>query len=120
MFPKAWGTKNPRYTDEFTEVVDIEIVKGGFSSRHLHDHKYNYFIVKVGVLRVVTYDAQGNRGRAAILRAESPGWRVHPGVFHRFEALSNVVATEIYWSSDGTPIDPEDIVRSDVGGIKEA
>ena len=40
---------------------------------------------------------------------------VPPGVEHRFEALKNTKALEVYWTND---LDPGDIVRKDTGGMK--
>ena len=40
---------------------------------------------------------------------------VPPAVDHRFEAMEDTRALEIYWI-DG--LDPNDIVRRDIGGLK--
>ena len=41
---------------------------------------------------------------------------VPPGVDHRFDALEDTKALEVYWV-DG--LDPSDIVRKDTGGLRE-
>ena len=40
---------------------------------------------------------------------------VPPGVDHRFEAMEDTKALEVYWI-DG--LDPSDIVRKDTGGLR--
>ena len=72
-----------------------------------------------GVLMVHFYgdSSDANNGSIAYSVTLEPGDKlvVPPKVWHRFQALSeNVDLIEAYWSA---PVDPDDIVRKDVGGV---
>ena len=80
-------------------------------SRHHHENKWNRFIVLEGKLKITIY--KGDRSDETIL-TEGMFSDVPPEIDHRFEALEDTKALEVYWV-DG--LDPTDIVRKDSGGI---
>ena len=110
---KYWGNTQCIFIHLLSEAHRIEAVKGGFCSKHKHQNKWNRFFVESGELRVTIYKEHGEE-----ITVVKPGQftDVPPGVYHRFEALTDVVAYEFYWV-DG--IQTNDIVRDDVGGRKK-
>lgn len=113
---KLWGENHPISLTESFELHHATIREGGFSSRHKHERKFNLFYVVTGALHLYIYDADSDKPRESILLTSRERYTVPPGVFHRFEAMTNVELLESYWVSEGT-VDPNDIVRTDEGGI---
>ena len=109
---KFWGTTQCFFENCTSEVHYIEAVKGGFCSRHHHENKWNRFIVLEGALKVIIYkqDGQDETNLTDGMFSDVP-----PAGDHRFEAMEDTRALEIYWI-DG--LDPNDIVRRDIGGLK--
>jgi quercetin dioxygenase-like cupin family protein len=92
------------------ELHRIEARQGGYSSEHLHQHKFNGFTVERGELLVKVWQPSGTLDQTRL----GPGdcMEVPPGVKHQFVALTDCIAYEAYWPAPLT----EDIVRSSVGG----
>ena len=109
---KFWGTSRCFFENEAAEVHYIEAKEGGFCSRHHHRNKWNRFIVLEGTLKVIIYKQDSED---ETILTEGMFSDVPPEVDHRFEAVEDTKALEIYWT-DG--LDPNDIVRKDVGGLK--
>ena len=111
---KFWGETQCIFSSEKSEVHYIRIKKGGFCSRHKHNHKWNRFFLISGRLRITIYKEQGED-----ITILEPGMYtdIPPGVFHRFEAIEDSLCNEVYWVDD--IIISEDITRSDVGGLKK-
>ena len=109
---KFWGTTQCFFENCTSEVHYIEAVKGGFCSRHCHRNKWNRFIVLEGELKVIIYkqDSQDETILTGGMFSDVP-----PGVDHKFEAMEDTKALEVYWI-DG--LDPNDIVRKDTGGLR--
>jgi quercetin dioxygenase-like cupin family protein len=109
---KIWGTTSEIFNKNNVEVHRIEAKKGGYSSIHKHEHKYNMFFVETGMLKIEIwkndYDLLDtldiSAGHATI---------VMPGEYHRFTAERDTIAYEFYW----TELSSKDIVRKDCGGI---
>ncbi len=112
---KVWGTTQPIFHANNVEVHRIAIVPGGFCSKHKHLNKWNLFFVESGELVIETW-----REKSGLCDTTHVGpgetYAVQPGEFHRFRALTDVVAYEIYW----VELDPNDITRETTGGVKEA
>lgn len=112
---KPWGKTRCVYRDQTHEIWHATIQKGGFSSRHTHERKPNLFYVASGTLLVHVY----NNGYATIpisthtLEAGDQV-TVEDGVWHQFEATTDVELVEVYW----VYLKGEDIVRADTGGLK--
>lgn len=109
--PKIWGSTVKLFDRNNVEVHRIEAKDGGYCSKHWHKYKFNLFYVESGRLWIRQWLANGNSSDIALVAGES--LTVRPGVLHRFEALENTVAYEIYWAE----LD-DDIYRESEGGIK--
>lgn len=113
---KPWGTSTPLYLTSEMEVVKISILKTGHCSRHRHLNKDNTFIVLRGELLVI--EEPGSL--AAVQHPLDPCSKpltIPRGVLHKFWALTDVEAIEIYRAAEGTTIDPDDIIRYSEGGL---
>lgn len=112
LFGKVWGRTKPILLKPQIEMHEIHIKEGAYCSRHHHRCKYNMFYVISGQLKVKTWKRDYNLVDETIL---GPGESTiqPPGEDHQFEALSDVVCLELYW----TELDHNDIVRADVGGV---
>lgn len=110
---KVWGTTERVLVTPFCEVHYITAKAGSRCSMHKHEHKTNCFYVLKGHLRIVVekndYDLVDVTDLMPHERMEVP-----PNEFHRFEAVTDVEALEIYYP---TPISG-DIVRRDHGEAK--
>ena len=110
---KVWGTTQLMFAWNSVEFHRILVKRGGYSSCHLHKHKWNRFVLLSGLLIIRMY-----RGAEVvdetILR---PGQitDIPPGVLHEFEALEDCEALEVYW----VVLDAQDIDRGNSqGGLK--
>lgn len=109
---KFWGSTRCFFVNDSCEVHCLEANEGGFCSRHCHKNKWNRFIVLSGRLKVIIFKDSGQDETILTTGMFSD---VPPKVDHKFEALEDTVALEIYWI-DG--LDPGDIIRRDTGGMK--
>ena len=115
MTTKLWGMTEQVFRNRSVEVQRIEVKKGGYCSIHRHRHKSNQFYIESGKLRVTVF---GEQGRPPEITTLDPGasLTVAAGAVHRFEALEDTVAFEIY---AGHNVDPGDIVRYSEGGFTD-
>jgi mannose-6-phosphate isomerase-like protein (cupin superfamily) len=111
MQGKVWGKTQDMFKNSNFELHRIEAKKGGFCSKHKHEHKYNAFFIEKGKLKIIAYETDYDLVDETIITTGELT-TVKPGVFHRFEALEDTICYEIYWVS----LDQNDIVREDVGG----
>lgn len=107
---KLWGITRCIHRDATHEIHHASAKAGGYSSRHSHRNKINLFYVMSGRLLVHRYDPDEEplyleAGSIAVIESNRD---------HRFEAGTDVELIEVYWLD---PLDPDDIVRADVGGI---
>lgn len=111
---KIWGSTSKIFTGNNVEIHRIIGKKGGISSMHAHVHKHSMFYVECGSIAVeVEKNEYKLTDRTILHSGESTILR--PSEYHRFEVLENAtVCYEIYW----VELDPDDIVRRDVGTIK--
>ncbi len=110
---KIWGNTSLLFDKNNVTVYRILGKKGGYCSKHKHDHKYNLFYVEKGGLKVEVWKEDGLVD-TTILSSEQH-CVVGPGEFHRFTIMEdNTLVIEIYW----TELDRNDIVRENQGGIK--
>ena len=77
---------------------------------HCHLKKYNLFYVESGELLIEF------RNKESVLLNSNKKLIIEPKVWHRFRALTEVVAYELYWENPDTS-EKSDIVRLDQGGI---
>jgi mannose-6-phosphate isomerase-like protein (cupin superfamily) len=107
---KIWGVTSCIFESPYAEMHYIEANKGGYCSRHHHITKYNTFYVINGKLQITIYN--GENIETTILNA-GESMDVPAMIDHRFEALENTRAIEIYWVDK---LESEDIIRKDSGG----
>lgn len=110
---KFWGWTQHIYLDDHTEIARAHIVKGGFCSKHFHEHKTNRFHIINGSLLITVY--RNDREEKVLLH---PGVTldVPPGIIHRMTCFETCDFIEIYWPNPGERLDPGDIKRLDDGG----
>ena len=111
---KVWGTTTPLFCKNNVELHYVEIKKGGYCSKHLHKSKYNRFFVMKGLLQVTIWKNYGSETLEDIsIIKEGQECTVSPGDFHKFVALEDTIALEIYW----VELSESDIKREDHGGM---
>lgn len=118
LIRKPWGWSWPRVRNELVEIVDIEVVDGGFCSVHLHERKENIFVVVSGTLAVDVWNDDGVFFSRHPLESRLGVLTVPPGRKHQFTAYGPVRAIEIYRPVAGQRLDPNDIVRFSEGGVR--
>jgi mannose-6-phosphate isomerase-like protein (cupin superfamily) len=98
---KAWGETRLIRATPFCEVHAIRFLAGTHCSRHHHRTRWNGFLVTEGRLRIVRWCETGLVTETLI----GPGdWaEVAPGIDHRFDAMTDGAALEIYWPDFGSP-----------------
>lgn len=107
---KIWGMTQCLFAQNNVEVHLIDTKEGGFCSKHSHIHKFNLFYILNGALKVEIWMPYGLVDTTII--KDNQYCIVPPGHSHRFEALADTKALEIYW----VELDPDDIERETVGG----
>lgn len=109
---KVWGITECLFSINNVEIHRIVVNKGGYCSKHEHKSKSNLFYVESGQLEVIIFRDDElvpddrtilNQGQMSVVK---------PGEKHRFRALQDTVAYEVYWSE----LDPDDITRYSKGG----
>lgn len=108
---KIWGKTFDLFRKNNVEVHYIEVLQGGFCSKHTHQAKYNTFIILEGELLITVW--KNDMADETILNAGQE-YTVAPGDYHMFEANLDTKALEIYH----VELDQNDIIRANVGGIK--
>lgn len=109
---KVWGLTKPILVTPLVEVHEIEVNTGGHCSKHAHEHKHNMFYILEGTLEIKTWKNDYELVDSTILRA-GESTTVKPGEYHQFFCINHVKALEIYYID---PINPNDIIRENVGG----
>lgn len=118
---KPWGERYSVHLSPSCQVDLLEIKKGGYSSRHHHDYKWNRFFVLSGELQIRVFHApesvSENKLHTGYLIGDGCKTRkfdIKPGVIHEFEAITEVKLLEVYFSV----CSEKDIVRKNGGGLK--
>lgn len=109
---KIWGSTFLIFQNPLFEVHRIFIKRGGYCSKHYHKYKYNMFYVEEGQLKITVYPVNNPFVETILLSGEQT--TINPNEFHRFEAMEDTTAYEIYYSN----MQADDIIREDDGGIK--
>ncbi len=110
---KIWGSTQIFSQTATTSTHHISVKKGGYCSKHKHEHKYNLFYVVDGELEITIW-RDGDMKDITILRAGQVTG-VSPGFYHQFKALKETEAIEVYQVILTDP----DIQRENVGGIEK-
>ena len=79
-------------------------------SQHYHLHKHNMLYVETGVLKIEVW--QDSNLITTTILADGQSTSIPPGLKHRFSALENTIAFEIYFIE----LDDSDIIRLQKGG----
>jgi len=108
---KCWGCTMDVFRHNNVQINRIEIHAGGYCSEHKHEHKFNGFWVELGQLEVDVWKNDYDMVDTTCLSRQE-FLVVAPGEYHRFRALTQVVAYEIYW----TELEESDIQRKSCGG----
>lgn len=114
LLGKVWGKTQPLVINNVVEFHRIDVKKGGVCSKHKHTHKINAFYVQQGKLLIKVWKNSYDLVDETVLNA-GDFTQVDPGEFHQFEALEDTLAYELYWTAT---LDPNDIQRENVGGVK--
>tara|TARA_B100000683_G_C12263220_1_gene462519 strand:- start:32 stop:382 length:351 start_codon:yes stop_codon:yes gene_type:complete len=110
---KVWGKTQDIFKNANFELHRIEVAKGGYCSTHKHVYKFNAFFVEQGKLKITIFETDYDLVDETIITAGDLTI-VKPGNFHKFEALEDTIAYEIYWAE----LSHDDIERKNVGGLK--
>jgi mannose-6-phosphate isomerase-like protein (cupin superfamily) len=108
---KIWGETNLVFSNNSVQINQIHIKKGGRCSKHMHNHKNNIFFVQSGELLIEQWTKEWLVD-STILKKEDK-MNISSQVFHRFTALEDTKALEIYYLD----IDNDDIIREDTGSM---
>jgi len=107
---KEWGFLDRIFSCDSVHVDRLSIDLGGLSSGgnfHRHRHKFNKFYVESGQL-VIWAESFNNKYKYILGdECKSREVTIYPNNLHRFEALTNCIVWEIYW----TICNKEDIIR---------
>lgn len=108
---KIWGKTQSIFEKNNVEMHRIETKKGGYCSKHKHVHKHNMFYVEKGKLKVTVWKNDYDLVDETIINTGETT-TVTPEEYHKFEALEDTIAYEVYWVC----LSGSDIVREDHGG----
>lgn len=107
---KDWGYDNHIFSRSNVNVRGLVIFQGkksSYGNYHVHKFNTNIIYVHMGVLRV--FRRTENKKELITDLTVYESIIINPGVYHRFEALDLVYATEIYFADVITP--SVDIIR---------
>tara|TARA_Y100000389_G_scaffold204994_1_gene261744 strand:- start:8641 stop:8991 length:351 start_codon:yes stop_codon:yes gene_type:complete len=107
---KIWGNTECLFDKNNVSMHRIEVHKGYMCSRHYHLHKHNMFYVEKGKLKIEVWQKDYDLIDETII-ADGQSTSVSPGLQHRFSALEDTIAFEIYF----VELDNNDIIRIDKG-----
>ena len=109
---KSWGVSELIFNNDVMEVHRIAVLSGGYCSLHKHDMKWNMFYVEDGEIIIEVSKNDYDLVDKTLLKSGQKT-TVKPGEYHRFRALKDTIAYEIYYTGSLS----EDIIRKDHGGI---
>jgi len=109
---KIWGENILLFKNDNTQINFIHIKKGGRCSQHMHQNKNNIFFVQSGRLLVEKWNDSGLIDSTILIDEQMT--EIKNGINHRFTALEDTKALEIYYVNS---IDENDIIRQDEGTI---
>jgi quercetin dioxygenase-like cupin family protein len=102
---KAWGKTTLIFNDKNVEIYRAEIMKGGMSSKHFHEFKYNLFFLESGFLIVKIWEH--NQDYREIFLHSGDSITIEPKKWHKFLAVEPCQLLEIYY----TELKLDDIIR---------
>lgn len=101
---KLWGNTSEILCINNVSINRLNIQKNSKCSRHHHQYKYNMFYVENGSILVHTWE--GDKIISVLLN-HGESLVIHPGIDHQFEANTDSIVYEIYYTS----LDDKDIIR---------
>ena len=110
---KVWGETKLLLFKNNVEIHRIETNKGGYCSKHCHKHKFNLFFIEKGRLKITVWKNDYDLVDDTIIETGQMT-TVKPTEYHKFEALEDTIAYEIYW----VELDAKDIERENHGGVE--
>ena len=108
---KIWGNTECLFDKNNVSVHRIEAKKGHMCSKHYHAHKHNMFYVEKGKLKIEVWQKDYDLIDETII-ADGDSTSISPGLLHRFSALEDTIAFEIYF----VELNDCDIIRENCGG----
>ena len=109
---KVWGRTTEFFRNALVSAHHITIKKGGFCSQHKHAHKYNLFYVISGKLLIRIWRDKNTIDETLLCAGQSSA--VSPGFYHKFWALEDTEAIEVYQVF----LEDPDIERQTGGGVE--
>lgn len=109
---KPWGLSELIFYNSVCQFYRLEIKQGGKSTYgkfHKHRFRYNLLYVEYGTLKLFVNTFKGQREFILDPETKYTRYTVLPGVSHRFEAITEVTAYEVYY----TYCNMNDIVRDE-------
>lgn len=109
---KVWGTTNKIFEKNNVEIHRLDVLRGGYCSKHYHDFKFNGFFCEKGLLKVQTWMSDSDIINTTILNSGAYTI-VEPKIYHKFIAEEPSIVYEIYW----VELSDNDIIRQSFGGL---
>jgi mannose-6-phosphate isomerase-like protein (cupin superfamily) len=109
---KIWGSNILLFQNNNIQVNQIYIKKGGRCSKHLHQYKNNIFFIQSGRLLIEKWNNSGLIDSTILIDEQMT--EIKNGINHRFTALEETHALEIYYPN---AVDEFDIIRQDEGTV---
>jgi len=113
IFNKVWGTTQKIFEQNGVQIHRITAKKGGYSSTHKHEYRFNMFYVEKGKLKILVKKNDYDLVDETII-ADGQSTVAKPNEWHSFLAMEDTVAYEIYYGN----VSDSDIVRENCGGVK--
>ncbi len=107
---KIWGNTECLFNKNNVSIHRIEAKKGYMCSEHYHEHRYNMFYIETGILKIEVWQKDYDLIDETIL-LDGQSTCIPPGLKHRFSALEDTIAFEIYY----VELNDQDIVRLNSG-----
>ena len=109
---KIWGSNLLLFHNDNIQINQIYIKKGGRCSKHFHKNKYNMFFIQSGELLIEKWNTSGLMDSTILIEEQMT--EIPPNTYHRFTALEDTSALEIYYANS---VDELDIIRFDEGTV---
>lgn len=108
---KVWGETTEFFRNAIVSAHHLKIKKGGYSSKHVHIHKYNLFYVTSGKLEIIIWRDRDVKDITILKDGQVSA--ISPGFYHKFKALEDTECIEVYQVF----LEEPDIERMNQGGI---
>lgn len=113
---KCWGNTRRVGIGSHWDIHYLQLVQGGYCSRHRHTNKWNLFYVASGRVAVEFFNDGESEPYKIVEIGPDERLTVPSRVWHRFRVLENGSMIEVYWPDRWNP---DDIERAEEGGFIE-